>query len=428
MKRASLLRELLDPTLDVGGRARLGCELARDYEDRGEYEEAREVLTGFWPRIGERPQLEGLDRNTAAEVLLRVGVLTSVIGSSQIPNAQESAKNLISESLSIFESKKNKTRIAEAQSELAVCYWRTAEYNNAADLLKQALAQLTTDSELRARTILRAGVVEQDAGRLNESLRLLTENASLFEKINNQMVRGSYHSNLGDVLVILWESEGPTAYLDRALIAYAAASHYFDQAENKRYRANVENNLGFLYYKVHLCKDAHKHLDRARSIFTNLKDKSAVAQVDETRARVFLQENRSVEAEKVARSSVRVLESTDMQSPLAEALTTHGAALARLSTLRRAIDLYQQTGSLNNASKAALVVFQEMGDRLAVVDRGIQITGKTLDEEIQSLEHDLIRYALEVSKGSVTRAAHALGISHQRLIYMLQTRHKDLST
>ena len=130
--RASLLRELVNPNLSVGGRAELCCELARDFENKGEYEEAREVLSGLWPRIGERPNLRGLEASTAAEVLLRAGVLTGFIGSShQIADAQEKAKNLISESLSIFEARKFIKKIAEAQIELALCYWRTGEYDEA---------------------------------------------------------------------------------------------------------------------------------------------------------------------------------------------------------------------------------------------------------------------------------------------------------
>src|SRR5688572_18354306 len=103
--RASLLRDLGNPNLSVGGRAELCCELAREFENRGEYEEACEVLSGFWGRIGERPKLEGLERGVAAELLLRAGVLTGLIGGCrQITNSQETAKNLISESLTIFQS------------------------------------------------------------------------------------------------------------------------------------------------------------------------------------------------------------------------------------------------------------------------------------------------------------------------------------
>ncbi len=259
-------------------------------------------------------------------------------------------------------------------------------------------AQLITDSEIKAKAVLRSAIVEQHAGRMNEALRIHTDYAPLFQKINNQTLKGSYHNDLGDVLVYLWESEGPTAYLHRALDEYDAASYHFDQAQHRRYRANVENNLGCLYYKIHLCKEAHGHLDRARRIFTSLKDKAAIAQVDETRARVFLQEGRNAEAEKVVRSSVRTLEKTDMPSLLAQSLATHGTALARmgnygvaLAAFRRAIALSQQTGNLNRAAQTALSVFQEMGDRLSASVRRTLIARRTLNDEIQALEHELIK-------------------------------------
>ena len=434
--RASLLRELTNPNLSVGGRAKLCCELARDFENRGDYEEACEVLAFFWPRIGERPKLEGLDRAIAAEVLLRAGVLTGIVGSNrQIADAQETAKNLISESLTIFQSQRYKNnKVAEAQIELALCYWRTGEYNNASDLLKLALGQLTTDTELKAKAVIRAAIVDIDSGHLPEALQCLTDNIDLFQKISNYMLKGCYYQTFGDVLKDLWESQAPGDYLDRALLEYAAASYHFDLADHRRYRANVENNLGMIYLQIKRCKEAHEHLDRARRIFASLKDKSAIAQVDEVRARVFLTEGRNGDAEKVARGSVRTLEKSDLQLPLIESLTTHGTALARLgnygaalTTFRRAIDGSQQIGSFNRAGQAALTVFQEMAERLAVRDKRILIAGRTLKEEIHALEHDLIKHALEVNEGSVTRAAKNLGISYQDLDYMLKTRHRNLA-
>ena len=64
-----------------------------------------------------------------------------------------------------FESQRYKTKIAEAQIELALCYWRTGEYDEAIDLLKLALAQLTTDSELKAKAIVRLAIVDIDTDR-----------------------------------------------------------------------------------------------------------------------------------------------------------------------------------------------------------------------------------------------------------------------
>jgi len=432
--RASLLRELVNPNLSVGGRAELCCELAKDFESKGEYEDAREVLSGLWPRMDQRPKVADLDRGVAGEVLLRAGVLTGFIGSShQIEDAQEKAKNLISESLTIFESHRYKKKIAEAQTELALCYWRTSDFNEASDLLRLALKQLTTDSDLKAKVVLRSAIVEQHAGRQIEALRLLTDSAALFEKINNPTLKGCYHQTIADVLENLWDADGPKDYLDRALVEYAAASYHFEQAEHRSYLANVENNLGFLLYKVNHCQEAHEHLDHARRIFTSLKDRNAAAQVDETRARVFLKEKRNAEAEKVVRASVRALENSDQQSLLAEALTTHATALARiesysaaLATFRRALDLCERIGDAKGAADAALGVFREMGDRIGMVEGVKPVSGRTLSEQVRSLEHDLIKHALEEAEGSVTYAARSLGMPYQALTYMLRTRHQDL--
>ena len=281
---ASLIRETANPNLGVGGHAELCCELARDYENKGEYEQAREVLSTLWPCIDQHPRVDGLEPAIAAEVLMRAGVLTGWSG-AQIPDAQEKAKDLISKSLAIFESQKYQEKIAEAQTELALCYMRAGEYSNASDFLKLALAQLPAHSELAAKAVLRSGIVKRHASDLNEALAFLAENEALFQKIDNQMLKGCYHQTLGDVLKDLWELKRPGDYLDRAFIEYAAASFHLEQAGHRRYLANVENNLGFLYLKINYCNEAHEHLNRARRNFNLLKDAIALAQVDETRAR-----------------------------------------------------------------------------------------------------------------------------------------------
>jgi transcriptional regulator with PAS, ATPase and Fis domain len=52
--------------------------------------------------------------------------------------------------------------------------------------------------------------------------------------------------------------------------------------------------------------------------------------------------------------------------------------------------------------------------------------GCSIEEEVLRYEASLIKLALENARGSVTRAARLLGITHQRLSSMLQGRHKDL--
>src|SRR5947209_15282961 len=138
-----LLHQIADPTLPRNERARLRCQLAKELEDVGNYEAAREAMGELWPCVGERPKLDGLDESTAAEVLLRAGVLTGWIGSvKQIEEAQETAKNLISESIAKFEALGDTLKVAEARMELGHCYWREGALENARDLLKVAADSL----------------------------------------------------------------------------------------------------------------------------------------------------------------------------------------------------------------------------------------------------------------------------------------------
>src|ERR1051325_3480101 len=85
--------------------ALLRCRVAADLLDAGRYEAARDSLGELWSGIGLRPNVEGLGARASAEVLLLAGVLSGRLGASrQRRDAQEAAKDLISESISLFES------------------------------------------------------------------------------------------------------------------------------------------------------------------------------------------------------------------------------------------------------------------------------------------------------------------------------------
>jgi tetratricopeptide (TPR) repeat protein len=432
--RASLLRELNNPNLSVDSRAELCCEIAKDFENKGEYEEARKALRHYWRRIGEQPTLSGLEQSTAAEVLLRVGVLTGYVGSkNQIAGAQESAKDLITQSHAIFEARKNRKKIAEAQTELALIYWRTGENNEARDCLNEALALLNIDSDLKAKAVIRLAVVEFRVAHHEKALCILRRNARLFDKIQNHTLKGSYHDTLGNVLEDLSVLKKRADYVDRAFIEYAAASYHFEQAGHRSYLGYVENNLGMLYFRLNQCDEAHEHLNRARRIFESLKDIGCMGQVDETRACVFLKQGKLVEAESVARSAVRNQEKTNRNGLLAEALTTHGRALARLerygaslSAFRRAIALYEHTDCMKRAAEVALAMVKEIGEYLAAPERGQLLSGRALGQDKLAMEHHVIKLALEQAKGRVSEAARLAGMSWQALAYALHTRHKDL--
>src|SRR5258705_10641807 len=110
------------PDLQVAENVIPLCELARGFEEAGEFEQARETLLPFWQKLGERPDTTGLNDEAKAELLLRTGTLTGWLGTTkQISGAQEIAKDLVSQSAPIFETLGLTAKVAEGKAELASC-------------------------------------------------------------------------------------------------------------------------------------------------------------------------------------------------------------------------------------------------------------------------------------------------------------------
>jgi CheY-like chemotaxis protein/tetratricopeptide (TPR) repeat protein len=467
---SQLLQEIADPTLTREKRALLRCQLAKGLEDVGNYEAAREAMGELWPEVGGRPVLDELSEATAADVLLRVGVLTGWLGSTrQIKGAQETAKNLITESIHRFEALQDTGKVAEGQMELGHCYWREGGFNEARVLLKEALGSLPEEiSEVKAVTLLRLATVERSAKRFHDALRVHLEATPLFEKITNHAHQGKFYNGFGFLLRNLGTAEHRPDYIDQALIEYTAASYHFQQAGHTRYQACVENNLGFLFLTIKKFSEAHEHLDHAQALFTSMKDAVHTAQVDDTRARVLLAEGRTTEAERLVRSAIQTLERGDQQSLLAEALTTYGIILARTDSheaarqrLQRAAEVAQSAGDMEAEGLAVLTVIEELGEHLlaedltATYDRAAELLSRSGNHEYKdrllgasrrvlflighlpapltwegfNLYKAVLRYegriierALKETRGVVSRAAKLLGLRRQRLDAMLKGR------
>ena len=119
------------------------CQAALERRDKADFQGARAEMHPLWERIGDRPHLKGLHAEVRAEVLLTVGILTSWIGSKEgIENAQEIAKNLISESIGLYQTLGDSTKVAASRAEIAYCYFREGALDEARIMLVEALQQL----------------------------------------------------------------------------------------------------------------------------------------------------------------------------------------------------------------------------------------------------------------------------------------------
>ena len=329
------------------------CEMAKGLEEAGEFEMAEETLRPFWKGVSHRPNSTGLPDEAKAELLLRTGTLTGWLGSAkQIPGSQELAKDLISESSSLFESIGFSERVAEARVNLAVCYWREGGLDEARVTLRLVLDSLhESRSEQKLRALLTSAIVESAATRDRSALVIYEQAAPLFESGANHSLKGRFHTSYATVLRSLGTSENREDYIDRALIEYTAASYHFELAGHKRFQGRVENNVGFLFATLNRFTEAQEHLTRARALLLSVSDQGGAATVEDSRAQAFLLEGKNELAESSARSAVRLFQKGGEQALLAEALTTHGKALARLAqfsaaraTLNQAIEIARTAG------------------------------------------------------------------------------------
>jgi tetratricopeptide (TPR) repeat protein len=452
------------------------CELAKNLEEAGEFNQAAAILNPFWKGISNRPAMKGLDERAKAELLLRSGTLTGWLGSArQVPGVQEVAKDLISESSELFERLGLAEKVAEARVDLAICYWREGALDEARVTLRLVLDSFQeSGTEQKLRALLNSALIEWTATRDQDALQICTDAAPLFQLSSNEALKGKFHNTFGGVLKNLGIARNREDYIDRALVEFTAASFHFEQAGHNRFLARVENNVGFLFATIGRFEEAHEHLTRARALHISVGDFGGAAGAEDTRAQAFLLERKYEEAERIARRAVHALRQGGEQAVLAEALTTHGRALARLKqsqvakkALDQAVEISQTAGNPDRGGIAAVTAIEELSDHLPVDElqnyyrtaetllsnsqnlslrnrlgecarRVLSVAlattetvpplqpGFSLDSEVLRYEGNLIRRALEESGGSVTRAARLLGVTHQGLAFILNGRHSDL--
>lgn len=464
--------------LTANDEALVRCEAALERRDAGDYESAQDVIRPLWRGVGTRPETEGLHPSVAAEVLFCAGVLTGWIGSQiQAKEAQEIAKDLITESITYFEAAGDQRKVAEARTEIAYCYWRAGELNEARITLHEALKKLTTEGITRARALLKLTTIEFSSSRYHEALRILTDNASLFQKLDNETFRGIYHGQMAIALRNLAKSEKRTEYIQQAITEFQKADQHYKAARNPLFRADVKNNASLLLSNLSRFKEAHRCLDEARRLSVRFKDKARTAQFDESRAQVFLAQGKPEQAEVVARRAVIALQKSGHQCLVVDALITQGIALARLGRQERAQFILQnayeiaiQVDAFPKAGLAALTLIEEINllppNKLqAAYDRAREWLSKSEEQQILlrlneaagklassvrgelsaeqatevllskpsdltqgrlDTEREMISQALAKANGSVTHAARLLSLSYQGLTYIIQSRHKDL--
>jgi TolB-like protein len=358
------------------------CTISREQIDAGNYAAASRILRPWW-LFGNWPKLEGLNERSSADLLFTTGVLAGFVASTQqMPRGQRHGEELLIGSITLFEHLGFRRRVAEGRIELALCYYRQGLFDSGRSILVHVLSELSEDDwELRSLALIRLASLERHAGRLSDALGRLIEAADIV-KISGPWATGRCHLELASTYKHLAIAEDDIAYFHKATQFYYEALHEFEAVGNHRYVAIVENNIGFLQLNLNAYQESECHLLRSRRLFEVFCDAVRGAQVSETLARLYVATGQHVLAQEAIKTCVQVLEHTDGEALLAEALTTDGLIESRLgnyakakSTLHASCSVAERCGDHEGAGRALLILLEELGHQLEPAEK-LQISEK----------------------------------------------------
>ena len=467
------------------------CAQAQALIETGAYQQAAAALGDLWQDVGVRPDVKHYESQEKAQILLIIGVLTGWIGSAkQRADAQEEAKNLISESATLYEQLGDVNKWAWARCELGVCYWRSGAYEEARIIYENALENTrdlwpVTESKLTQNLAL----LEIFSHNYRYAERLLWQAENLIATLDNDVSRGNLYFHRALAQKRLAEEESLSKYLHLALENYQKAGSYYERAKHLSFCASVSNNIGAVLGKLGQYDEAFRQIDKAIAIYSSTSNKSRTASTYDTKAQVYLAEGRLDLAEQAALASVRLLREGDEAALLAESLTTLGTIYARQNAALRArrafesaftvadragdkggagiallawleelkselphaefVEVYRQAEALLGESSLISVQkrLRQLAQRLDNNSSDIIINFPSAPESVKPetvTEHEVgsgfslptavcefearhIARALREAKGSVTKAAVLLGVSHQNLSLQLKNRHQNLT-
>ena len=352
------------------------CTISREQIDAGNYDAAATILRPWW-QFGQWPKLEGLNQTSSADLLFTTGELAGFMASTkQIPRGQRHGEQLLMGSITLFENSGIRRRAAEGKIELALCFYRQGLFDSGRSTLIHVLGELSNDDwELRSLALIRLASLERHAGRLKDALARLVEAADAV-KLSGPWVTGRRHLELASTHKDLAIAEDDVAHFNQARQFYQTALDEFEAVGNHRYVAIVENNIGFLLLNLKAYKESEYHLIRANRLFEAFSDVVRGAQVNETLARLYVATERYILAQRAITKSVQILEDTDSEALLAEALTTNGLVESRMGNYSKAKSILQagcsvaeRCGDYEGAGRALLFLLEELGHQLEPTEK-----------------------------------------------------------
>jgi tetratricopeptide (TPR) repeat protein len=350
---------------DIARTPTLLARKLQKFERQGRYDEALQDCLEIIDGEARLPALEAALPNERAELLLRYGALIGFAGQkSQIANAQEQSKDVLTKALGEFIVLADKEKSAECENYIALSYWRLGELNEGFVWLESSFArQCPKRSYPRLHAFVVASLINIERKRFKENVKELRSVEDDFLAFGDDYLTGMLYSNLAVSLKDL----GLTA---DALTCFELSRYYHSRSKHRVYEGIVENNISLLYRDLGQFGKAHSSIDRAIKIFKGVRDKTRVGYALDTKAVIFLSQGEYERAREVADLSIDILQRGENSAYAVESLLTRSKILVHLDkfadavlSLMQAVDL-QKVKVGENAARELIDEFESEIEKL----------------------------------------------------------------
>lgn len=147
---------------------------------------------------------------------------------------------------------------------------KKAQFDNAREEAKKALAMDGMSGYYRGELLLSLGTAELSLGELESSIERFREGLTLFEGLQNNYQTAQALNSLGRVYFYQGE-------LEKAEETFLSAVRFFDHSDVQAGKSGTYGNLGILYYTQGMIGKAEKYYSHMITIFRSMKDKTLIA-------------------------------------------------------------------------------------------------------------------------------------------------------
>lgn len=404
------------------------CSKSEELITQGEYEKAAQTLSPYWKNFGEQIDAEGLSNIETARLLYIVGSLTSAIGSGeQIKDSQSVARDYLSKSARLFEESGEREWQAKCLSKIGVTYWKNGDFPTAQIFFDQS-QEIAVTNESKAIALLNSAMAESSQSKYASALQLYLKAYSLVGSIS-LLTEGSIRNGIALIYKNLGKhetGEKQIEFFDKAIIEFEGALACYDEIGNKVFAVGSRINVSALYETIEYFDVAIKHLQIAKTLAYQLKDKILLAHVNENFARIMLKTGNLKEAGLNAWAAVKLLRINEHSAQLANVLCLYGRVLAHEGRTSEAKTIFVEAASvavfIQNSELLAecrlfalreLFSFYNSGERAKIFSDVFQILRNSQEKEITDILEEIAEKIedVELTSETVTGAQKVVPLS-----------------